>query len=128
MGGLETAFSSIQEGAIGRDVMEPVGAIVPPNFAMPSGNETARVRQRPIQIGIAPNVQTALALDRDAERPAVGQAGLIFDMQRQRHIRLAEAHGMAATLNSPCQRPIGFRSGAGSSSSPMDIVDPLCSY
>ena len=82
---LEAAFSTVHERAVGRDVVKPVGAVVPTYLAMLARDETAGIRQGPIEILIATDIEATFTLDRNAQWPAVRQGRLIFDSQRQRH-------------------------------------------
>src|SRR5713226_8599641 len=85
---LQAAIGAVEKRAVGRDVVQPIGAVVPPYFAVLSGYQPAGVGESPVEILIATDVDAALALDRYAERPAIRQAGLVFYRERQCHGRL----------------------------------------
>src|SRR5262249_15589427 len=53
-----------------------------------AGDETAGVRQGPVEVLIASDIDAALTLDRYTQGTAVRQARLIFDCKRQAHRRL----------------------------------------
>lgn len=52
--------------SIGRNVVQPVPAIAEMNLAVLSGNESLGIGQRPVQIGISPDIDaTLINLDED---------------------------------------------------------------
>ena len=70
---LKAAFSTVHERAVGRDVVKPVAAVVPTYLAMLARDETAGIRQGPIEILIATDIEATFTLDRNAQWAAVGQ-------------------------------------------------------
>src|SRR5215471_20981103 len=76
-------------------------------------DETAGVRQRPVEILVAANIDAALALDRHAQWTAVREARLVFDSKRQAHRQLlcdrlprAIAHGIRTHTKALAQTAI----------------------
>ena len=82
---LKAAFSTVHERAVGRDVVKPVAAVVPTYLAMLARDETAGIRQGPIEILIATDIEATFTLDRNAQWAAVGQGRQIFNSQSQGH-------------------------------------------
>src|SRR5947207_2335532 len=84
---LHAMVAAVEEGAVGGDVVQPVAAVFVADFGVLAGNEAGRIGQRPIEVGVAADIDVPPPGDRNAEGPAVGQAGLVFDLEIERHCR-----------------------------------------
>ena len=78
VGALDPLRVVVDEGAIGRDVIEPVSAVEKPDFAMLARDEPAWVGQSPIEMLITAKVQPPL-VHLDEQRSAIGEAIEIFN-------------------------------------------------
>src|ERR1700674_1123449 len=54
-------LGTIQKGAVGRDVVQPITAVAVMNLAMLARNETRRIRQRPVQMTIPTDIDRTLS-------------------------------------------------------------------
>ena len=115
---LHAVVATIEEGAVGRDVVQPVAAIVTTDFDMLAGNEPGRVRQRPIQVGIAADVDTALACTDMVTGPPSGRLVSFsiqrlsamgdFEFRQPKSVHVDHSPGVAWPPN--CSKP-GYRGG-----------------
>jgi hypothetical protein len=71
-------LSAIDEGAIGRDVVNPVSAVAIANLAVLARDASARVGQRPVEVRIAAEIE-ASSLDLDPDRAAIREPINVFD-------------------------------------------------
>lgn len=76
---------AVQECAIRGHVMQPIAAVLITDLAMLAGNVTGRIRQRPIEVGRAADVDAPLAADLNADGPAVRQGALVDELKGERH-------------------------------------------
>ncbi len=74
---------AVQEGAVGGDVVQPIASVLVADLAMLAGNVPGRVRQGPIEMRVAPDVDAALADDAKADRPAIRQGGFVDQLKTQ---------------------------------------------
>ena len=96
---LETSVRTVKKRAVGRHVVQPKSPVAPAYFAMFAGNKPAGVRQGPVKILIAANIDTARSLDRNTQRAAIGQSCFIFDFKRQQlQLSLQITHTFEATV------------------------------
>ena len=65
--------------------MEPVPAILIPNLTVLAGNKPAGVRQCPVKVLIAANVDGSLARNCKRNRTAIRQASFVFNLQTKSH-------------------------------------------
>jgi hypothetical protein len=76
----EAAFLAIEERAVGRDVVQHVAAVLITDLAVLARDGAAGIGQGPIEMPVAADIDAAHALDRNAQRTAVREACLVFDL------------------------------------------------
>jgi hypothetical protein len=80
--GVHPMIGAVQKGAVGGHVVQPIAPVLVANLAMLAGNVPGRVRERPIEMRVAPDVDAALAGNAKADRPTVRQGGFIDQLER----------------------------------------------
>ena len=73
----------VQKGAVGGDIVQPVAPVLIAYLAMLAGNVPGRVRQGPIEMRIASDVDAALAADVTANRSTIRQGGFVDQLKSQ---------------------------------------------
>src|SRR6185369_4931091 len=81
----------VDESAVGRDVAQPVAAVLVADLAMLARDHAIGIGQDPVEVLVAADIEAALAADLEAHRPAVRQGGDVLDRQTQRHSTEAPA-------------------------------------
>ena len=76
---------TVQEGAVGGYVVQPVTSVLVANFAMLAGNVAGRIGQGPIEMCSAPDVDAALATNATTDWPTIRQGGLVDQLKNKFH-------------------------------------------
>ena len=80
IGGVEPVLGAVDIGAVGRNVVQPVAAVAKTNLEMLARHGAARVRERPVEMGVTAHIEAA-SLHFDPQRPSVRQPIHIFNRQ-----------------------------------------------
>ncbi|MGY4331787.1 hypothetical protein ACVWWG_006204 [Bradyrhizobium sp. LB7.2] len=76
---------TIEKGAVGRDVVQPIATVAKVHLAMLSGNRPRRIRQRPVEVTVPANIDRTPAGDRKRHRSAVRKIRFVLDIKAQHH-------------------------------------------
>ena len=109
IGAFDAGRGPVHERAVGGQVVHPPGVVFVAEFQMPSGNEPALVRQRPVRTGIAPDGQALVAVEHSFEGAAICEAVHVEDAQVQglvRHDRPSPTGPFRAFPASCCVSPV----------------------
>ena len=82
---VQPEFGIVDEGAVPRDVLQPVIAILEPDLAVLARYKPGRIGQRPVEILVAADIDAAPWRHGATERTAVGKRRVVLDLQVQRH-------------------------------------------
>src|SRR5688572_17190316 len=84
----------VQEGAVARDVVEPVAALLVADFAVSARDDAIGIRQAPVEMLLAADLEAAPAR-LVTHRAAVGQLVEILDPESDRHSLLVVVANLA---------------------------------
>ena len=82
---LHALVAAVDERAVAGHVVQPVRPLAIADLAVLAGDESARVGQRPIEVGIAPDIDPAATAQLVGKRSPVRQPGFVFYCENKRH-------------------------------------------
>src|SRR5699024_9775443 len=105
----QAARTPVKSRPVGRDIMQPVTAIPVADLAMLARYESLRIRQCPVEIGVAANIEAA-PVNLETDRAAIRQRIDIIKAKAERHVTHSQSGvWVMATLRGAA----GMVNGAG---------------
>jgi hypothetical protein len=82
---LHAMTGSVQESAVGGNIVQPITTIFVADFTMLVRNESSRIRQGPVEMSGPPDGDGAFTAELKAHRTAIRQSRFVDQLKSERH-------------------------------------------